>query len=183
MSSNLTGSQVRDAESGAWMAAARSLRDGLLIVKVEEDSPGGQEPDPPGSCQDPEKSRQRFRRFRYQEAAGPEEALSRLRELCRGWLRPELHSKEQILELLVLEQFLSILPQELQAWVRKHSPQSGEMAAAVVRAIQGALVGASAQETVTSKYNQDPRVIDLCAQNQRGSIVYPLSLATPSSYR
>uniref|UniRef100_A0A8P0NGF8 Zinc finger protein 394 n=3 Tax=Canis lupus familiaris TaxID=9615 RepID=A0A8P0NGF8_CANLF len=147
-SSNLTASQVRDAESGAWMAAARSLRDGLLIVKVEEDSRGGQEPDPPGSCQDPEKSRQRFRRFRYQEAAGPEEALSRLRELCRRWLRPELHSKEQILELLVLEQFLSILPQELQAWVRKHSPQSGEMAAAVVRALQGALVGASAQELV-----------------------------------
>ncbi|XP_044089701.1 zinc finger protein 394 isoform X1 [Neovison vison] len=154
MSSSLTASQVTDAEAGAWMAAARSrvgapsLRDGLLIVKVEEDSPEGQEPDPSGDCQDPEKSRQRFRRFRYQEVAGPEEALNRLRELCRRWLRPEMHSKEQILELLVLEQFLSILPQELQVWVRRYCPQSGEQAAAAVRAFQKALDGASPQELV-----------------------------------
>ncbi|XP_029802721.1 zinc finger protein 394 isoform X2 [Suricata suricatta] len=137
MSSSLTASQVSDAEAEAWMAAAKSRvaaqspRDGLLIVKVEEDSAGGQELDLPGDCQDPEKSRQHFRRFRYQEVAGPEEALSRLRELCRRWLRPEMHTKEQILELLVLEQFLTILPQELQAWVRKHCPQSGEKAAAM----------------------------------------------------
>ncbi|XP_045849310.1 zinc finger protein 394 isoform X2 [Meles meles] len=151
MSSSLTASQVTDAEAGAWMAAARSRvgapspRDGLLIVKVEEDSPEGQEPEASGDCQDSEKSRQRFRRFRYQEVAGPEEALNRLRELCRRWLRPEMHSKEQILELLVLEQFLSILPQELQAWVRRHCPQSGEKAAAAVRAFQRALDGASPQ--------------------------------------
>ncbi|XP_043417176.1 zinc finger protein 394 [Prionailurus bengalensis] len=154
MSSSLTASQVSDAEAGAWMAAGKSrvaapsLRDGLLIVKVEEDSHGGQESDLPADCQDSEKSRQQFRRFRYQEVAGPEEALSRLRELCRRWLRPEMHTKEQILELLVLEQFLSILPQELQAWVRKHCPQSGEKAAAVVRAFQRALDGASPQELV-----------------------------------
>jgi len=41
-----------------------------------------------------------------------------LRELCRRWLRPETHSKEQIVELLVPEQFLTILPEKLQAWVR-----------------------------------------------------------------
>ncbi|XP_022356313.1 zinc finger protein 394 isoform X2 [Enhydra lutris kenyoni] len=151
MSSSLTASQVTDAETGAWMAAARSrvgapsLRDGLLIVKVEEDSPERQEPDRSGDFQDPEKSRQRFRRFRYQEVAGPDEALNRLRELCRRWLRPEMHSKEQILELLVLEQFLSILPQELQAWVRRHCPQSAEKAAAAVRAFQRTLDGASPQ--------------------------------------
>ncbi|KAB1263722.1 Zinc finger protein 394, partial [Camelus dromedarius] len=82
-------------------------------------------------------------RFRYQEVAGPEEALSRLRELCRQWLRPEKHSKEQILELLVLEQFLTILPRELQAWARKRRPESGEEAAALVRALQRALNGTS----------------------------------------
>ncbi|XP_073071158.1 zinc finger protein 394 isoform X4 [Manis javanica] len=151
MSSPWPASPASDAEVGARMIAASSKvagppqRDGLLIVKVEEDSLGGREWDPPRHSQDPEISRQHFRRFRYQEVAGPEEALSRLRELCRRWLRPEVRSKEQILDLLVLEQFLTILPQELQAWVRKHCPGSGEEAAAAVSALQRALGGTSPQ--------------------------------------
>uniref|UniRef100_A0A8C6MY38 Zinc finger with KRAB and SCAN domains 3 n=1 Tax=Mus spicilegus TaxID=10103 RepID=A0A8C6MY38_MUSSI len=90
----------------------------LLVIKVEqeESSPLAEETSWLGSP-GPDRSRQRFRAFRYPEAAGPRQALSRLRELCRQWLRPDMHSKEQILELLVLEQFLTILPGELQAWV------------------------------------------------------------------
>ena len=57
-----------------------------------------------------ETSHLHFRQLRYHETSGPQEALSRLRELCRRWLRPEARTKAQILELLVLEQFLSILP-------------------------------------------------------------------------
>ncbi|XP_077608516.1 zinc finger and SCAN domain-containing protein 26 isoform X1 [Crocuta crocuta] len=67
-----------------------------------------------------------FRQLRYEETTGPREVLRRLRELCRQWLRPETHSKEQILELLVLEKFLTILPAGLQARVREHHPESGE---------------------------------------------------------
>ncbi|XP_021567541.1 zinc finger protein 394 isoform X2 [Carlito syrichta] len=158
MSSSLTaGRRGSDADAGAWVMAARpgdaepSWRDGLLTVKVEEDSSGGRESVPPGAWQDPETSRLHFRQMRYQEVAGPEEALSRLRELCRGWLRPALHSKEQILELLVLEQFLAILPQELQVWVREHGPESGEEAVAVVRDLQRALEGNSPQRMMTSE--------------------------------
>ncbi|XP_030887834.1 SCAN domain-containing protein 3 isoform X3 [Leptonychotes weddellii] len=80
--------------------------------------------------------RRRFRQFCYQETPGPREALSRLRELCRQWLRPETHSKEQIVELLVLEQFLTILPEELQAWVRERHPESGEEAVTVLEDLE-----------------------------------------------
>ncbi|KAF6075415.1 piggyBac transposable element derived 1 [Phyllostomus discolor] len=75
-----------------------------------------------------ELGRLRFQCFSYQEVTGPREALSQLRELCRLWLRPETHSKEQMLELLVLEQFLRILPAGLRARVRERRPQSGEEA-------------------------------------------------------
>ncbi|XP_076779813.1 zinc finger protein 394 [Arvicanthis niloticus] len=124
---------------------------GLCTVKVEEDSPGIQESSGSGDWQNPETSRKLFRELRYQEVAGPEEALSRLWELCRRWLRPELRSKEQIMELLVLEQFLTILPQELQAYVRDHCPESGEEAAALARTLQRALDRASPQGLVTFK--------------------------------
>ncbi|XP_058139693.1 zinc finger protein 232-like isoform X3 [Dasypus novemcinctus] len=83
--------------------------------------------------------RQRFRQLCYQETPGPREALSRLRVLCREWLRPERHTKEQILELLVLEQFLTILPEKFQSWVRRHHPKSGEEAVTVLENLEKGL--------------------------------------------
>ena len=74
----------------------------------------------------------RFRHFHLGDAPGPREALGLLRALCRDWLRPEVHTKEQMLELLVLEQFLSALPADIQAWVCSRRPQSGEDAVALL---------------------------------------------------
>ncbi|KAM7147182.1 zinc finger and SCAN domain-containing protein 32 isoform 1-T9 [Molossus nigricans] len=85
---------------------------------------------------DYEASYQRFRQFCYQEVAGPHEAFSTLWELCCQWLRPKTHSKEQILELLVLEQFLTILPEEIQTWVKKQCPENGGEAVALVEDVQ-----------------------------------------------
>ncbi|XP_010584973.1 zinc finger protein 446 isoform X2 [Loxodonta africana] len=100
--------------------------------------------DPTATLEELEAARLSFRQFRYQEATGPHEALARLRELCHQWLRPEVHSKEQMLELLVLEQFLGVLPLEIQAWVREQLPGSPEEAVALVEELQhdpGRLLG------------------------------------------
>ncbi|KAF6313765.1 zinc finger protein 197 [Rhinolophus ferrumequinum] len=88
-----------------------------------------------------ETSHLHFRQLRYHETSGPQEALSRLRELCRRWLRPEARTKAQMLELLVLEQFLSILPAEIRTWVQIHRPGTGEEAVALVEELQRDLDG------------------------------------------
>uniref|UniRef100_A0A8C3WAH3 Zinc finger protein 213 n=1 Tax=Catagonus wagneri TaxID=51154 RepID=A0A8C3WAH3_9CETA len=109
--------------------------EGLLIVKVE-DSSWEQDSAQQEDSRHSEACRQRFRQFCYGDAGGPHEAFSQLWELCCRWLRPELRTKEQILELLVLEQFLSVLPVGVQDWVCERRPGSGEEAVALVEALQ-----------------------------------------------
>ncbi|XP_061476007.1 zinc finger protein 436-like isoform X2 [Rhineura floridana] len=72
----------------------------------------------------PEVERLCFRQFRYQEAEGPREVWEMLWKLCHRWLKPERHTKEQILELVILEQFLAILPQEMQGRVGEGRPET-----------------------------------------------------------
>ncbi|XP_040122143.1 zinc finger protein 75D isoform X5 [Oryx dammah] len=99
---------------------------------VKESSNKSKKSSPQMGSLSPESARKHFRSFCYHDAPGPYEAISQLQELCYQWLRPEIHSKEQILELLVLEQFLEGLPSRIQSWVQKYHPQNVKEAVALV---------------------------------------------------
>ncbi|XP_048204204.1 zinc finger protein with KRAB and SCAN domains 4-like [Perognathus longimembris pacificus] len=134
----------------------------ILTVKVEKEefsSLAAGSGTPCSPILGPECSRQRFRAFRYPETAGPREALSQLRELCRQWLRPDLRSKEQILELLVLEQFLTILPGDLRGWVREQRPESGEEVVVLLESLERQL-----DEPMSQVSSGDRRQEPLCCE-------------------
>ncbi|KAM6176975.1 zinc finger and SCAN domain-containing protein 26 [Erethizon dorsatum] len=136
---------LQSRETSLELEMSAMLEQGL---QLQRNSAGlGQEP----SCK-------QFRQLRYEETAGPREALRRLRELCHQWLRPETHSKEQILELLVLEQFLAILPEELQAWVQEKHPESGEDLVVVLEELQLERGGKGQQEGPDQEKKQSPLV-------------------------
>nr|XP_028576018.1 zinc finger protein 397-like [Podarcis muralis] len=94
--------------------------------------------------------RQHFRHFCYQEIEGPRRVLSQLRELCRQWLMPERHTKEQIVDLVILEQFLTILPLEMQIWVCKGGPATCTQALALAESFLLKLQEAESHEQKVS---------------------------------
>ncbi|XP_030707158.1 zinc finger imprinted 2 [Globicephala melas] len=77
-------------------------------------------------------SHQKFRHFQYLSVTGLHQAVSQIQELCWQWLQPETHTKEQMIEQLVLEQFLNTLPEEVQTWVRSKQPKSSKEAGNLV---------------------------------------------------
>ncbi|GAB1291466.1 Neurotrophin receptor-interacting factor 1 [Apodemus speciosus] len=117
------------------MAGPRNALIQSLYPESGEDlSPGNLKPaQQPSKCMtDTEASRQKFRHFQYEESDGPQKAISQLHKLCHQWLQPNTRSKKQILELLVLEQFLNALPEKFRVWVESQHPEDCRAAVALL---------------------------------------------------
>ncbi|XP_062033584.1 zinc finger and SCAN domain-containing protein 5B-like [Lepus europaeus] len=99
----------------------------LLSAMPSEDTPLD------GPDRDTEEWHIRFRAFSGSECSDPIQDLRTLVELCHGWLRPDLHTKEQIMDMLVLEQFMISMPQDLQVLVKENGVRSCRQLEEVLR--------------------------------------------------
>ncbi|XP_062979649.1 zinc finger and SCAN domain-containing protein 31-like [Elgaria multicarinata webbii] len=122
-----------------------------------------------------EAQRQHFRQFCCQEVRDPRRIHSQVQELCRQWLKPERHSKEQILELLILEQFLASLPVDLQGWIRAGGPDTCSQAVALA---EDFLMSQKEDRTVTLQEEMDSCGSRLCLQIVSSNLPQPAQQTT-----
>ncbi len=76
----------------------------------------------------PKQHRQRFRSLELGENGRPFTMAHQLRDACRRWLLAGESYVEQIIDHVVLEQFIARLPQKTAQWVQCHRPASLDLA-------------------------------------------------------
>ncbi len=76
----------------------------------------------------PEQHRQRFRSLELGENGRPFVMAHQLRDACRRWLLAGEGGVDQIIDRVVLEQFIARLPTKTAQWVQCHRPASLDLA-------------------------------------------------------
>ncbi|XP_069465024.1 zinc finger and SCAN domain-containing protein 31-like [Ambystoma mexicanum] len=71
-----------------------------------------------------ESFRKKFRSLTFTAETRPRTVANQLQDWCRKWLKPEIRSSAEVVELIVLEQFIQILPASAQGWLSHLEVQS-----------------------------------------------------------
>ncbi|KAJ1080578.1 hypothetical protein NDU88_000773 [Pleurodeles waltl] len=118
-----------------WGQYVAPLLTGLLQAAYQAANPGGTTPykDIKTSIlervgHDSEYYRVKFRKVKWVTNEDPRTFYFRVKDLALKWLSPIGNSREEVIQTIVLEQYLDSLPPSTKNWIRQHPKVDTEMA-------------------------------------------------------